>query len=150
MCEIFISVREDDIDPTYEINQLSHSTVGAIASFFGTVRDSNSDITSLHLEHYEGMTQKQITAIAQTAADRWSLHGIRIIHRIGRLEPTDMIVMVAASSAHRAESLEAVHFIMDYLKTDAPFWKAEEIGKSLKWVDARETDKTAKDKWQKR
>ena len=149
MTTLFLSITEADIDPSYEVAQLKANTVGAISCFFGTVRDANNELTALYLEHYEGMTEKQITAIADKAFEKFSLDGLRIIHRIGRLEPQDMIVMVAASSAHRQASLEAVHFIMDYLKTDAPFWKAEETAEGRSWVSARESDERAKDKWQR-
>ena len=147
MTDLFIEVREGDIDPSFEIAQLRSHKIGAISSFFGTVRDIQGDLKALHLEHYEGMTETQIAAIATKAMAQWDLHGVRIIHRIGRLEPQDMIVMVAASSAHREASLKAVHYIMDYLKTDAPFWKAEETEKGLSWVEARAADDEAKDKW---
>lgn len=149
MATVTVTITEDDIDPSFEVAQLKDQAVGAISLFFGTVRDTQGNLAALHLEHYEGMTQKQISAIADKASRKWSLNGIRIIHRVGRLLPQDMIVMVAASSAHRADSLEAVHYIMDYLKTDAPFWKAEETSQGLSWVDARITDETAKQKWQK-
>lgn len=144
---IFVDVREADIDVSAEVEALKADAVGAISLFFGTVRDSHGGLTALHLEHYEGMTQKQITAIAQQAQEKWDLSGIRIIHRVGRLRPQDMIVMVAASSAHRTASLEAVHYMMDYLKTDAPFWKAEETNNGLSWVEARAADDVAKKKW---
>lgn len=144
---IFVDVRAADIDVAAEVEALKAKGVGAISLFFGTVRDSYGDLKALHLEHYEGMTQKQIAVIAQKAQETWDLSGIRIIHRIGRLEPQDMIVMVAASSAHRTASLEAVHYMMDYLKTDAPFWKAEETDKGLSWVEARAADDVAKKKW---
>ena len=149
MTRLFVSITQDDIDPSYEVAQLKAHSVGAISCFFGTVRDTNKSLKALHLEHYEGMTEKQITAIADSAFAKFSLEGLRIIHRIGRLEPQDMIVMVAASSAHREASLEAVHFIMDYLKTDAPFWKAEETAEGRSWVSARDSDERAKDKWQR-
>ena len=147
MTDLFIEVREGDIDPSFEITQLRSHKIGAISSFFGTVRDIKGDLKALHLEHYEGMTEAQIAAIATKAMAQWDLDGVRIIHRIGRLEPQDIIVMVAASSAHREASLQAVHYIMDYLKTDAPFWKAEETEKGLSWVEARAADDEAKDKW---
>ena len=147
MTSLFINVTQDDIDPAYEIAQLKASSIGAISLFLGTVRDTHGELIALHLEHYEGMTEKQIAAIADKAIAKWSLNGLRIIHRIGRLVPQDMIVMVAASSAHRQASLEAVHYVMDYLKTDAPFWKAEETANGLSWVEARAADDKAKEKW---
>ena len=147
MTSVFVNITEGDIDPSYEIAQLKSESVGAISLFLGTVRDTHGDLKALHLEHYEGMTQKQIAAIADKAIAKWALDGLRIIHRIGRLAPQDTIVMVAASSAHREASLEAVHYVMDYLKTDAPFWKAEETSQGLSWVEARAADDAAKKKW---
>ena len=147
MTDLFIEVREGDIDPSFEIAEMRDDKVGAISSFFGTVRDITGDLKALHLEHYEGMTEKQIEAIAMKAMAKWDLQAVRVIHRIGRLAPQDMIVMVAASSAHREASLQAVHYVMDYLKTDAPFWKAEETENGLSWVEARAADDKAKDKW---
>jgi molybdopterin synthase catalytic subunit len=147
MTKLYIDIREDDIDPSFEIAALTASSVGAISLFLGTVRDSDGDLISLTLEHYEGMTERQIENIANQAINKWSLDGLRIIHRVGRLLPQDKIVMVAASSAHREASLEATHYVMDYLKTDAPFWKAEETKQGTSWVQARRSDDNAKDKW---
>ena len=147
MQKLTIDVTEQQIDVANEIAQLKEDAVGAVALFLGTVRDSHGDLNALHIEHYEGMTQKQIARIAQAAFEKWDIHGLRIIHRIGRLEIQDSIVLVAAASAHRADALEAVHYVMDYLKTDAPFWKAEEKDDQLSWVDARQSDDLAKAKW---
>ena len=147
MTNLFINVTTDDIDPAYEIAQLKENAIGAISLFFGTVRDTHGELIALHLEHYEGMTEKQIAVIAEKAIAKFELNGLRIIHRIGRLVPQDMIVMVAASSAHREASLKAVHYVMDYLKTNAPFWKAEETEKGLSWVEARAADDMAHEKW---
>ena len=145
---IYVNVTDTPVDPAFEIAQMQDRHMGAISLFIGTVRDDHDEnLIALHLEHYETMTQNKLFSIAQEAQKRWSLGQIRIIHRFGRLTPEDMIVLVAASSAHRSESLEAVHFIMDYLKTDAPFWKAEETSDGLKWVSARKSDDIAKDKW---
>ena len=147
MTKLFINVTPEDIDPSYEIAQLKTASIGAISMFFGTVRDTHGTLKALHLEHYEGMTEKQITVIAEKAIAKFHLNGLRIIHRIGRLVPQDMIVMVAASSAHREASLQAVHYVMDFLKTDAPFWKAEETEEGLSWVEARAADDLAQEKW---
>ena len=145
---ISISVQEDDFSLDAELALMSDAQIGAIASFIGTVRDIQGDLKSLTLEHYPQMTERQIALIADQAAEKWPLQAVRIIHRIGRLLPQDNIVLVAASSAHREAALEAVHFMMDYLKTDAPFWKAEETEKGINWVSARLTDDNAKDKWE--
>ena len=145
---ISISVQEEDFSLDAELASMRDATVGAIATFIGTVRDIEGDLKSLTLEHYPQMTERQIALIAEQAAEKWPLHAVRIIHRIGRLLPQDNIVLVAASSAHREAALEAVHFMMDYLKTDAPFWKAEETEKGTNWVSARLTDNDAKDKWE--
>lgn len=148
MDDIFINVTDAPFDPAVEIAHMQNRHIGAISLFIGTVRDNyDENLIALHLEHYETMTQNKLLSIAQTAQQRFSLGQVRIIHRVGRLTTEDMIVLVAASSAHRADSLEAVHFIMDYLKTDAPFWKAEETKEGLTWVSARETDDVAKEKW---
>ena len=145
---ISISVQEDDFDLNSELAALKDDNIGAIASFVGTVRNSDGDLKSLTLEHYPEMTERQIARIAEQACRKWPLGSVRIIHRIGRLLPQDNIVLVAASSAHREAALEAVHFMMDYLKTDAPFWKAEETEDGTNWVSARLKDDDAKDKWQ--
>lgn len=147
MNKLFIDVTDKAIDVPTQMAHLSADCVGAIALFLGTVRDSHGDLTALHLEHYEGMTQKQIATIAETALDKWQIEGLRIIHRIGRLLPQESIVLVAAASAHRGDALDCVHYVMDYLKTDAPFWKAEEKDGKLSWVEARASDDHAKAKW---
>ena len=148
MAAITISVQEDDFDVTSELDALKDDKTGAIASFIGTVRDSDGHLKSLTLEHYPEMTERQITRIAEQACQKWPLSAVRIIHRIGRLLPQDNIVLVAAASAHREAALDAVHFMMDYLKTDAPFWKSEETEKGINWVSAHSKDDDAKDKWQ--
>lgn len=145
---ISISIQEDDFSLDSELACLRDKQSGAIASFIGTVRDSDSSLLSLTLEHYPDMTERQITKIANEAAQKWPLMAVRIIHRVGKLLPQDNIVLVAASSAHREAALEAVHFMMDYLKTDAPFWKAEETETGINWVTARLKDDDAKNKWQ--
>ena len=150
MTIVHVDVTETVIDPAFEMAQLQNRHMGAISVFIGTVRDDYDDkLVALHLEHYETMTQNKLHAIAKEASERWSLSQLRVVHRVGRLTPEEMIVLVAASSAHRADSLEAVHFVMDYLKTDAPFWKAEETKDGLSWVSARDADDIAKEKWNK-
>ena len=150
MTILHVDVTDKVIDPAFEMAQLQNRHMGAISVFIGTVRDDYDDeLVALHLEHYETMTRNKLHDIAAEASERWSLGQLRVVHRIGRLLPEEMIVLVAASSAHRADSLEAVHFVMDYLKTDAPFWKAEETKEGLSWVSARDADDIAKEKWNK-
>jgi molybdopterin synthase catalytic subunit len=118
-------------------------------SFLGLMRDLNEGETVTHmtLEHYPGMTEKALRAIAEEAALRWSIDGVRIVHRVGAVEPQDPIVLVAVSSAHRGDAFRACELIIDYLKTRAPFWKKETTGSGERWVDARATDDTAADRW---
>jgi molybdopterin synthase catalytic subunit len=120
-----------------------------MASFVGLVRDMNEGdaVAVLELEHYPGMTEKTINAILDEACRRWSLQAIRVIHRIGRLQPTDQIVWVGAASAHREAALQACAFVMDFLKTQAPFWKKEATPKGPRWVEARSSDETAAERW---
>ncbi|MGB1177383.1 MAG: molybdenum cofactor biosynthesis protein MoaE, partial [Candidatus Puniceispirillaceae bacterium] len=123
--------------------------VGAIAMFVGTVRGLSSDngVTAMTLEHYPGMTESELERIEAEARARWRLEDVTIIHRVGRLEAGDQIVLVGTSSAHRQAAFDAAQFIMDFLKTDAPFWKAEERGDETTWVDARESDDEARKRW---
>lgn len=148
---IDVRVQTQDFDVSAELAVLrQHSRqVGAIASFVGVVRDMNDgrQVATMALEHYPGMTEKSILAIVEEACQRWELLGARVIHRIGRLAPTDQIVLVAASAAHRGESFAACEFIMDYLKTRAPFWKKELTPDGERWVDARCSDQSAADRW---
>ncbi|MGQ5522717.1 molybdopterin synthase catalytic subunit MoaE [Chitinimonas sp. PSY-7] len=148
---IAISVQTDDFDLGKEVDALSKPDrgIGAIVSFVGLVRDLNlaADVVSLSLEHYPGMTEKALQHIAQEAAMRWSLNGIRIIHRVGDLHPGDRIVMVLTASTHRHTAYEANTFIMDYLKTRAPFWKKEWTPEGPRWVEAREADASAAARW---
>ena len=131
--------------------RLSDKRVGAVCSFIGTVRDRNSgpaaEISSLELEHYPGMTEKSIEAMIDEAHTRFDIFGARVIHRIGPLLPLDQIVLVAVTSAHRGESFKACEFLMDYLKTQAPFWKKEQTPEGAKWVDARVSDDDALARW---
>ena len=126
-----------------------NSAIGAVCSFIGTVRDRNdgSDVASMELEHYPGMTEKAIEAMIDEAHRRFDILGARVIHRIGLLQPLDQIMMVAVVSAHRGESFKACEFLMDYLKTQAPFWKKEQTPEGARWVDARVADDEALARW---
>jgi len=147
-----VSVQQADFDSGAEIAALSagRDDVGAVASFVGLVRaDKSSDaaVQAMTLEHYPGMTEKALEAIVEEARGRWDIYGVRVIHRVGRLVPGDRIVLVAVASAHRGEAFAACEFIMDYLKTRAPFWKKEETPEGGHWVDARESDDQAAGRW---
>ncbi|MCM8565879.1 molybdopterin synthase catalytic subunit MoaE [Thauera linaloolentis] len=127
----------------------SRRDVGAVASFVGLVRDANdgNGVSAMTLEHYPGMTEKALDEIVEQARQRWSLLRVRVIHRFGRLEPADRIVFVGVASAHRGDAFAACEFIMDYLKTRAPFWKCEETPVGARWVDARISDDSAAARW---
>jgi molybdopterin synthase catalytic subunit len=148
-----VSVQTEDFDLGTEIAALraQDGRVGAVCSFVGTVRDrtagSPGTIQSMELEHYPGMTEKSIEAMIDAAHARFDIFGARVIHRVGLLQPLDQIVMVAVTSAHRGESFAACEFLMDYLKTQAPFWKKEQTPEGAKWVDARVSDDAALAKW---
>ena len=147
----FIRIQEADFDLTTEVKALRKNDprVGAVVTFVGTVRDMNegSQVQGMTLEHYPGMTEKSLEAIIMQARSRWDLYKTLVIHRVGPLQPEDQIVLVAVTSAHRGEAFAACEFIMDYLKTAAPFWKKEETPEGGKWVDARVTDDTAIARW---
>jgi molybdopterin synthase catalytic subunit len=147
----FIRIQEADFDLTTEVKALRKDDprVGAVVTFVGTVRDINdgSQVQSMTLEHYPGMTEKSLEEIILQARSRWDLYKTLVIHRVGPLLPEDQIVLVAVTSAHRGEAFAACEFIMDYLKTAAPFWKKEETPEGSKWVDARVTDDTAIARW---
>ena len=146
-----VSIQTEDFDVSYELAQLraNDARVGAVCNFVGTVRERNegSDVSSMVLEHYPGMTEKSITAMMEEAAKRFDIHGARVIHRIGLLQPQDQIVLVAVTSAHRGMSFQACEFLMDYLKTQAPFWKKEVTPEGARWVDARVSDDKALARW---
>ncbi|PLX76337.1 MAG: molybdopterin synthase catalytic subunit MoaE [Azoarcus sp.] len=146
-----VSVQEADFDTGAEIAALSagRPEVGAVASFVGLVRDisEGSEVSAMTLEHYPGMTEQALEDIVAEARRRWKLHGVRVIHRYGSLLPGDQIVFVGVAGEHRGESFEACAFIMDYLKTRAPFWKREETPEGARWVDARESDDSAAERW---
>jgi len=149
-----IRVQEDDFDISAEIAALRRGDprVGAVVSFLGTVRDMNegSSVKGMTLEHYPGMTEKALQDILDQAKARWDIYQSLVIHRVGPLLPEDQIVMVAVTSAHRGEAFAACEFIMDYLKTAAPFWKKEDTPEGGRWVDARVTDETAMSRWEKK
>ncbi len=144
-----IAIQTDDFDVSTELAAMQSSGVGAMVSFVGLVRSGASpfDITGLELEHYPGMTEKSLQAIAQQAAQRWEILDAVIIHRVGVLPLGAQIVLVAVSSQHRRNAFAACEFIMDYLKTDAPFWKKELGVQGARWVDARSTDVDALKRW---
>ena len=145
-----VLITEQDFDIDAEYSALKTAGVGAVVIFAGIVRDSadNPELRAMTLEHYPGMTEKEITIITEQARARWPLQGVRVIHRVGRLLPEENIVFVGCASAHRSAAFESAAFIMDYLKTKAPFWKKEETATEARWVDAREADEAALTKWQ--
>ena len=147
-----IRVQEADFDVGAELASLraGDARVGALASFLGLVRDMNdgSSVSEMTLEHYQGMTEKALEEIVVEARGRWDIYDALVIHRVGPLKPCDQIVLVAVTSAHRGEAFAACEFIMDYLKTRAPFWKKEATPDGGRWVDARETDDSAAARWQ--
>jgi len=149
-----VRIQEPDFDVSAEIAALrkGDSQVGAVVTFLGTVRDMNegSAVKEMALEHYPGMTEKSLEEIASQAKERWNIRDSLIIHRVGSLLPEDQIVLVAVTSAHRGEAFAACEFIMDYLKTAAPFWKKEETSEGGRWVDARVTDDAAMARWVKK
>ena len=153
MTQSLIRVQENDFDISAEIAALRKGDprVGAVVSFLGTVRDLNdgSQIQEMSLEHYPGMTEKALEEIVSQAKSRWDIYQALVIHRVGPLLPEDQIVLVAVTSAHRGEAFAACEFIMDYLKTAAPFWKKEQTPEGGRWVDARVTDETAMARWKK-
>lgn len=147
-----IRVQTDDFDIQAEIEALRQDRrdIGAIVTFTGTVRDmaKGEPITSMELEHYPGMTEKQLSEIEQQAHERWPLLGSTIIHRYGKLEPGDNIVLVITLSSHRQAAFEAAEFLMDFLKSKAPFWKKESpVEGQANWVDAKESDTDALTRW---
>jgi molybdopterin synthase catalytic subunit len=148
---IEIRVQSEPFDLAVEQERLwqGRPRVGALVSFVGLMRDMNEGeaVASMTLEHYPGMTEKALTAIAEEAARRWPLDGVRILHRSGALVPQDPIVLVAVASAHRGDAFRACEFLIDYLKTRAPFWKKETTASGDRWVDARETDGAAANRW---
>jgi len=147
-----VRITSDDFDAGREIAALrgGDARVGAVASFIGTVRDVNEDaaVSKMTLEHYPGMTEKALEAIVAEARERFDIYDALVIHRIGELRPTDQIVLVVVTSAHRGDAFDACRFLMDYLKTRAPFWKKESTPAGVRWVDARTSDDEAAAKWE--
>jgi molybdopterin synthase catalytic subunit len=146
-----VRVQTEDFDIAREIDALRgrDARVGAVAAFVGLVRDVNdaAAVSTLTLEHYPGMTEKALAGIVDAAKARWEMYEATVIHRVGELKPTDQIVLVAVSSAHRGEAFAACQFIMDYLKTRAPFWKKEQTPAGTRWVEARASDDEAAARW---
>jgi len=146
-----VRIQTEDFDVGTEVSLLrAHDPrVGAVCVFVGTVRDRNEgdQVASLELEHYPGMTEKSIQVMAQQAQQRFDIHASCIIHRVGLMHPTDQIVLVAVTSSHRGQSFQACEFLMDYLKTQAPFWKKEVTPQGARWVDARVSDDQALRRW---
>ena len=146
-----VSIQTADFNLNDEIAALraQDKRVGAVCSFIGTVRDRNegSAVSTMELEHYPGMTEKSIEAMVDKAHQRFDIFGARVVHRVGVLQPLDQIVLVVVTSAHRGESFKACEFLMDYLKTQAPFWKKEVTPEGAHWVDARVSDDAALARW---
>jgi len=146
-----VAIQTGDFDLSTEVAQLraTDKGVGAVCSFIGTVRDRNEgqSVSTMELEHYPGMTEKAIEAMIDKAFERFDILGARVVHRVGLLQPLDQIVLVVVSSAHRGQSFQACEFLMDYLKTQAPFWKKEQTPAGARWVDARVSDDAALARW---
>ena len=146
-----VRVQAEDFDVGAEIARLrqGRADIGAVATFIGLVRDINegADVTAMTLEHYPGMTEKALQDIVDQAKSRWDIYDALVIHRIGTLRTGDQIVLVAVTGAHRGEAFAACEFIMDYLKTEAPFWKKERTAQGERWVEARSSDDDARERW---
>jgi len=146
-----VSIQTADFDLGAEVAALraADAGVGAVASFVGTVRDRNDGqgVSAMELEHYPGMTEKAIEAMIDQAFERFDIRAARVIHRVGPLKPLDQIVLVVVTSAHRGAAFQACEFLMDYLKTQAPFWKKESTPEGSRWVDARVSDDAALARW---
>jgi molybdopterin synthase catalytic subunit len=146
-----VRIQAEDFDLSTEVARLraANPKVGAVVTFLGTVRDLNdgASVAEMELEHYPGMTERSIAAIIEQAKQRWPVSGALVIHRIGPLKPMEQIVLVAVMGAHRGEAFAACEFIIDYLKTEAPFWKKEQTPAGARWVDARVSDDAALQKW---
>jgi molybdopterin synthase catalytic subunit len=146
-----VRVQTDDFDVSAELAGLraGRAQVGAVVCFVGTVRDINAGVgvATMTLEHYPGMTERALEAIVASARARWTLDDVLVVHRVGELRPLDQIVLVAVTSAHRGDAFAACEFVMDWLKTQAPFWKKELTPEGARWVDARESDDAAAARW---
>ncbi len=149
-----VRVQREDFDVGAEIAELTRGNprIGGVASFIGLVRDiaDGTGVSAMTLEHYPGMTEKQLATIVAEAKRRWPLEGCLVIHRYGRLEPTEQIVLVVTTSSHRQAALESCAFLIDWLKTRAPFWKVEDTADGARWVAARQSDDDAAAKWAKK
>ena len=144
-----VRVQSDPFDAGAELNSFAQNRtdVGAVVSFTGVVRDTKGDLQEMLIEHYPGMTERAIAKIAEEAVQRWALVDVLVIHRYGPLKPGEPIMMVATASAHRAAAFEAADFLMDYLKSRAPFWKKEVTAQGASWVDAKDADEDALKRW---
>lgn len=149
-----VRVQREDFDAGAEIARLraNDPRVGAVASFIGVARDRNDGarVASMTLEHYPGMTERALEDIVAQAKRRWDVIEILVIHRVGELKPLDQIVLVVVTGSHRGDAFAACEFVMDYLKTEAPFWKKESTPDGTRWVDARDSDDAARDRWNER
>ena len=147
-----VRVQTEDFDVGAEVNamRLSNPNIGALVSFVGQVRDLNDgdNVASMTLEHYPGMTEKSLESIVEQAKNRWAIEDALIVHRVGELKPLDQIVLVLVASAHRKDAFAACEFMMDYLKTEALFWKKEQTPSGERWVEAKDSDDQAKSRWQ--
>jgi len=147
-----VRIQAEDFNLAHEVALLraGNGKVGGIVTFVGTVRDLNegASVSEMELEHYPGMTEQSIEAIIGQAKERWPVYDALVIHRVGPLKPLDQIVLVAVTSAHRGEAFAACEFVIDYLKTEAPFWKKEQTPEGARWVDARVSDDQALKKWE--
>ena len=146
-----VTVQTEDFDLGREVAALraADASIGAVTAFIGTVRDRNDGqgVSAMELEHYPGMTERAIEAMIDAAVQRFGISGARVIHRVGLLQPLDQIMMVAVTAAHRGSAFQACEFLMDYLKTQAPFWKKEQTPEGARWVDARVSDDAAMQRW---
>ncbi len=148
MDKIIVQTEDFDLTSEVELIKTTNSSIGAVVSFIGTVRDLTSEsLVSLTLEHYPGMTEKSLRSIAKKARKKWEIESVTIIHRVGTLGIGDQIVLVITSSKHRQAAFDSCNYIMDFLKTDAPFWKKEVSDKEEKWVGKRESDEEQKKRW---
>ena len=148
---IHVAVQSEPLDPHREVDLLrsGNPAIGGVVSFIGLMRDINEDesVVRMFLEHYPGMTEKALQKIAEEAVQRWELEGCRVVHRVGEILPSEPIVVVVAAARHRKAAFLGCEFVIDYLKTQAPFWKKETTNKGERWVDARITDDLAEERW---
>ncbi len=147
MARILVQQENFNLSEELDLLRAGRTDMGAFVTFTGTVRDMDGSLNSMTLEHYPGMTEAELARIAAKAETRWPLAGCTIIHRYGTLMPGDNIVLVITASAHRKAAFEAAEFLMDFLKSQAPFWKKEDTGGETKWVDAKDSDTSALDRW---